>query len=97
VLRVELSWSHQEDCLLWVLQTYQLQSSQVQSLENAQQERERAATHASKTYYHRGKTIRPAAQTSQCSDPKPGYREDLEDSRAKAPINLGYILVQSSH
>jgi hypothetical protein len=60
-------------------------------------ERERAGTHASKTYYHRGKTIRPAAQTSQCSDPKPGYREDLEDSRAKAPINLGYILVQSSH
>jgi hypothetical protein len=60
-------------------------------------EKERAGTHASKTYYHRGKTIRPAAQTSQCSDPKPGYREDLEDSRAKAPINLGYILVQSSH
>lgn len=35
VLRVELSWSHQEDCLLWVLQTYQLQSPQVQSLKNA--------------------------------------------------------------
>lgn len=30
-------------------------------------------------------------------NPKPGYREDLEDPRAKAPINLGYILVQSSH
>jgi hypothetical protein len=62
-----------------------------------ERERERAGTHVSKTYYHRGKTIRPAAQTSQCSDPKPGYREDLEDSRAKAPINLAYILVQSSH
>jgi hypothetical protein len=42
VLRVELSWSHQEDCLLGVLRTYQLQSSQVQSLENAPtRERER--------------------------------------------------------